>query len=117
MKAAAVLIGWVGGLLGIGVALVIRGGLLGDPLFGLPGQIDMSRFALTVAIVVCGVLGASAVLLHARIGAWLTMAATIAGAVVTGVLWLAPGSFFFIAAVLGFFVPKRPVARPGRTAS
>ncbi|OLZ09633.1 hypothetical protein [Sulfobacillus thermosulfidooxidans] len=103
MKYLAFVLGILGGITGILAGLFEH----------IPGVYDallkhLSRYGLTFShiTVIMGVLGLISgilFLINPRWASWIGLIATVGGAIGSFTLWLLPGSFIFMATVIGFF--------------
>lgn len=102
MRLGALIIGVLGAVMGFSTAIFERSGLhssLGDSLGGFLKAGGMEVTAVVSAI---GLVGAILMWRRPGLGAVLCFAAAVLGVLGAYILWEAAGSFFFIAALLGY---------------
>lgn len=113
MKFAGFALALVGAVVGFLTGLLEHGNLIGHELAAQPGNPQVQMAYVTLAVSVLGALGAFVILFRPRAGAAISLFVTVVGVFGAYVLWEFAGSFFLVAALLGFAVPKGQDAPQG----
>ncbi len=103
MKYLAFALGVIGGIVGILVGLFEHIPGVYDALLKHLSGYGVTFSHITVAMGILGLISGILFLVNARWAAWLGLIATVGGAIGSFTLWLLPGSFLFMASILGFF--------------
>ncbi|PSR37146.1 MAG: hypothetical protein C7B44_05330 [Sulfobacillus thermosulfidooxidans] len=109
MKYMAFVLGILGGVTGILAGLFEHIPGVYTALFHNYSRYGVSASHLTVAVGVLCLISGVLFLVKPLAASWIGLVATVLGALGSLTLWLIPGSFIFMATVIGFFdvAPKR----------